>query len=55
MKSLKQMTEALISDSVETCTQNTQYLRGLVRDYFENMSDEEIRTVYETISADTVS
>lgn len=52
MKSLKEMTNELVDDAIKSATTSSLYLANLVRDYFNSMSDEEIRSIYQAISVD---
>ena len=53
MKSIKEMTDALVKDAVHSCSaKNKTYLRNLVWDYFNSKTPEEIRIIYQDISVD---
>lgn len=53
MKSLAQITEALIQDAIESCKQRN-YLKRLVRQYFESLSAEERRVFYQELEKDAL-
>lgn len=52
MKSLKQMTEELVKDAVNSASTSKTYLTNLVRDYFNSMTEEEIRCIHQAIEVD---
>ena len=52
MKSLKEMTDALVKDAIQSASTSSLYLTNLVRDYFNSMSEEEIRCIYQAVSVD---
>ena len=51
MKTVAQMTEELIKDAINGC-KNKGYLKRLVRQYFEAMSIEERKMVYQELIKD---
>ena len=52
MKSLKEMTNELVKDTVNSASNSKLYLTNLVRDYFNSMTEEEIRCIYQSVSVD---
>ena len=52
MKSLKVMTNELVEDAIKSASTSNLYLSNLVRDYFNSMTEEEIRCIYQAVSVD---
>lgn len=46
MKTIETITDELVDDAVDTCMQDSGYLRSILQCYFEAMSDEERRKAH---------
>lgn len=43
MKALQTITDELVADAVDTCLQDSGYMRSLIRVYFENKDEVTLR------------